>query len=133
MIMTVLAVFIAIYALAVLLVPGFGPPFVAERRTMMPLALGAHLAGSLCALALGPWQLNSRLRARAIGMHRWMGRAYVVSVIVGGIGALALATVSQEGSSRTWDSGCSPCCGSRQRSRHICGFARAIRCCTASG
>ena len=95
--MTVLAVIIAVYALLVLLLPGFGPPFIAERRALVPIALVAHLVGGLTALVLGPWQLNSRLRARAIGRHRWMGRGYVLAVLIGGLGALGLAPLSEEG------------------------------------
>jgi uncharacterized membrane protein len=97
MIMTVLAVIIAAYALLVLLLPGFGPPFIAERRMVVPIALSAHLAGGLTALAVGPWQMNSRLRARALGRHRWMGRVYVMAVLVGGLGSLGLASRSEEG------------------------------------
>jgi hypothetical protein len=95
--MTVLAVIIAVYALLVLLLPGFGPPFIAERRALVPIALVAHLVGGLTALVLGPWQLNSRLRARAIGRHRWMGRGYVLAVLIGGLGALGLAPHSMGG------------------------------------
>lgn len=46
-IMTVLCVIIAAYALLVLLMPGVGPPFIAERRALVSIALGAHLAGGL--------------------------------------------------------------------------------------
>lgn len=97
LIMTVLSLLIAVYAVLVLALPGFGAPFVAERRALMPIALYAHVVGSLVALAVGPWQLSGRLRARAIGRHRWMGRAYVLAVLVGGLGGLALAPYSQEG------------------------------------
>ena len=96
-VMTVLALGVAGYAALVLLVPGFGPPFVADLGALMPVALAAHLAGGLSALALGPWQFNAQLRTRAIHVHRWIGRSYIVSVIVGGLGALRLAPVSQEG------------------------------------
>ena len=95
--MSVLASVIALYATAVLVVPGFGPPFIGELRVSARLALVAHLAGSVVALAVGAWQLNGRLRARAIAVHRWMGRAYVIGVLVGGLGGLALARTSQEG------------------------------------
>ena len=61
--MKVLAVMVAVYALAILLIPGMGPPFVAQLRADMPVPLYAHLGGSLVALALGPWQLNPRIRA----------------------------------------------------------------------
>jgi hypothetical protein len=95
--MAVLSSFIAVYAAAVLLVPGFGPPFIAERRTVMPWAVIAHIAGGLGALAIGPWQLNARLRTKALARHRWTGRAYVVLVVVGALGALAMVPGSQEG------------------------------------
>src|SRR5262245_58918085 len=95
--MTVLASCVSVYAALVLLSPRFEGPFVTALRVALPLAVPAHLAGGLIALAVGPWQLNSRLRARAITVHRWLGRSYVVAVIVGGLGALALATMSQEG------------------------------------
>lgn len=88
---------IALYAAAVLLSPGFGPPFVAERRATMPLALGTHLSGGLIALALGAWQFNTRLRQTHLPLHRWIGRTYVVAVLVGGSGALWMAPASQGG------------------------------------
>jgi uncharacterized membrane protein len=95
--MVLSALLISAYTAMVLLVPGFGAPFVAERRTLMPWGVVAHLAGGLLALALGPWQLNGRLRRRALNLHRWMGRGYVLAVLVGGVGALALAPHSLEG------------------------------------
>lgn len=95
--MAVLAVLVALYALMALVLPGFGPPFMAERRAEMPSAVWAHLAGSLWALAIGPWQLNRRLRESALGRHRWLGRSYVLGVIIGGVGALALAPRAQTG------------------------------------
>lgn len=95
--MLVLASIIAIYALLVLLLPGFGPPFVGERRAAMPWAVIAHLVGGLTALAIGPWQLNTRLRQGSLGRHRWMGRVYVIAVAIGGVGGLALAPGSMFG------------------------------------
>jgi len=95
--MTVLATLVAAYAAAVLLLPAFGPPFIIARRATMPLAVTAHLAGGLVALAIGAWQMNARLRARVIELHRWMGRTYVVAVLVGGLGALRMAVVSLNG------------------------------------
>lgn len=95
--MTVLAVWVAFYGLMALVVPGFGPPFMAARRVEIPLAVYAHLGGGLWALATGPWQLNQRLRRAAQGLHRWLGRSYVVGVIVGAAGALALAPRAETG------------------------------------
>jgi len=48
-------------------------------------------------MALGPWQFNARLRQRFLNIHRWMGRSYVVAVLFGGLGGLALATRSLYG------------------------------------
>ena len=95
--MTGLASLVSVYAALVLFVPDVGPPFVTALRAVAPWAVVAHLGGGLLALALGPWQLNGRLRARAIRVHRWLGRGYVVAVVVGSIGALVLAPMSQEG------------------------------------
>jgi uncharacterized membrane protein len=96
-VMTLLATLVAAYAAAVLLVPGFGPPFITQRRATMPLAVVAHLGGGLVALAVGTWQMNARLRDRVIELHRWMGRTYVIAVLFGGLGALRMAVISEEG------------------------------------
>ena len=95
--MAILSVGISLYAAAVLLVPGFGAPIVARRRGETPLPFWLHLAGSLVALAVGPPQLNRRLRNRALGLHRWGGRVYVMAVLVGGAGGFALAMRSDQG------------------------------------
>jgi uncharacterized membrane protein len=95
--MGVLATAVAGYALAVILLPSFGPPFVHDRRESVPLALYAHLGGGALALALGPWQFRRRTRRRALGVHRWTGRVYLAAVAVGGVGALGLAPISQHG------------------------------------
>ena len=95
--MLLLALSIALYAVMVLLLPGFGPPFVAERRAVMPLVVIGHLAGGALALVIGPFQLNTRLREKAFGRHRWMGRTYATAVLVGGGCALILAFGSQQG------------------------------------
>jgi len=95
--MMVLASLIALYATLVLFATPLTPPFVTALRRLVPWAVAAHLAGGIVAMAVGPWQLNTRLRGRAIGVHRWMGRAYVVAVLIGGAGALVLAPLSQEG------------------------------------
>jgi uncharacterized membrane protein len=95
--MAVLASGIAVYAMLVLVVPGFGAPLVDGLRGTARWALAAHLAGSVIALGAGPWQLNAQLRNRAIGFHRLLGRAYVVGVLVGGAGGLILSPRSQEG------------------------------------
>jgi Predicted membrane protein (DUF2306) len=95
--MTVLALFIALYAIALLFVPAMRPPFLRDRFIVTPAAAVLHLAGAAIALAVGPFQLNTGLRTRFIKVHRWMGRSYVAGVLLGGLAALALATIAQTG------------------------------------
>jgi uncharacterized membrane protein len=65
------------------------------RRYIFPLRL--HIAGGMGALLAGPWQFSNRLRARALNLHRWLGRIYLLSVALGSMAGLVMATVSKEG------------------------------------
>jgi uncharacterized membrane protein len=64
-------------------------------KYIRPLRL--HIAGGMGALLAGPWQFSSKLRARALNFHRWLGRFYLVEVLIGSIGGFAMALVSSEG------------------------------------
>ena len=64
-------------------------------RYVLPLRL--HIAGGMGALLAGPWQFSNKLRARALNLHRWLGRFYLVEVALGSIAGFAMATVSEEG------------------------------------
>lgn len=56
------------------------------------VAVYAHVFGAAMALAVGPWQFSSRLRARRPGLHRWLGRIYLgVGVLIGGLAGLYLS------------------------------------------
>ena len=56
------------------------------------VAVYAHVFCSLAALAIGPLQFSTRLRARHLSLHRWLGRVYLgVAVLIGGISGLYLA------------------------------------------
>ena len=73
-----------------------GPP--GDRhfsRYIFPLRL--HIAGGLGALLAGPWQFSGKLRARALNLHRWLGRFYLLEVALGSLAGLVMATVSEEG------------------------------------
>ena len=95
--MALLAVIIAAYGITIVFIPAMRPPFIRERFVTFPAAVLTHLFAAAVALALGPWQLNARFRARHLNVHRWMGRTYVVAVVLGGAAGLVLATVSQGG------------------------------------
>jgi uncharacterized membrane protein len=64
-------------------------------KYIRPLRL--HIAGGMGALLAGPWQFSSKLRARALNVHRWLGRFYLIEVLIGSIGGFAMAIVSSEG------------------------------------
>ena len=96
-IMTVLALLIAAYAIAILIVPAMRPPFLQQRFMTMPLVAALHLGGAAVALAVGAFQHNARLRGRYLNLHRGLGRTYVIAVTLGSMAAFALAIVSQGG------------------------------------
>jgi len=64
-------------------------------RYIFPLRL--HIAGGMGTLLLGPWQFSEKLRARALNLHRWLGRLYLLEVALGSSAGFAMALVSEEG------------------------------------
>ncbi|HEY6339667.1 MAG TPA: DUF2306 domain-containing protein [Candidatus Sulfotelmatobacter sp.] len=64
-------------------------------RYIFPLRL--HIAGGMGALLAGPWQFSQKLRARALNLHRWLGRFYLLEVALGSSAGFAMAMVSEEG------------------------------------
>lgn len=64
-------------------------------RYIVPLRL--HIAGGMGALLTGPWQFSQELRARALNLHRWLGRFYLLEVAVGSIAGLFMSVVSKQG------------------------------------
>lgn len=95
--MAALAFIVVGYAVGLLWVPDLRQPFLQARIADAPLAVFGHIAASAIALAIGPFQLSTRLRTRRLQLHRWMGRLYIISVIVGGFSAIALAMTSMGG------------------------------------
>ena len=67
--MTLPAFLIAAYAIAILCVPSFRPPFFQQRFLVMPLAAGWHLAASAIALAVGALQHNFIVRSPTDSMN----------------------------------------------------------------
>jgi uncharacterized membrane protein len=55
-------------------------------------ALLLHLGGMAFALALGPFQFLRSLRARQPGLHRLIGRVYLLGALVGGLAGLEMAS-----------------------------------------
>lgn len=51
-----------------------------------------HIVPSMLAILIGPFQFLPQLRkGRLLKLHRWLGRAYLLSVLLGGIGGLYMA------------------------------------------
>lgn len=54
--------------------------------------LMVHIIGAMLAILIGPFQFLPQLRqGRRLKFHRWLGRAYLLSVLFGGIGGLYMA------------------------------------------
>lgn len=73
----------------------FAPPNIHFARYILPVRL--HIAGGMGALLAGPWQFSQKLRERALDLHRWLGRFYLLSVALGSIAGFVMAIVSMEG------------------------------------
>jgi len=71
------------------------PPFVAESPD--PVAFLLHMMGGGAALLLGPWQFRPGWSGTDSAAHRWIGRGYLVAVLISGMAGLWLARVAQTG------------------------------------
>ena len=60
---------------------------IADRGLLIP-----HTLCGLIALLAGPVQFSSRFRQRHLKFHRVLGRIYVISVFIGALSGIALAT-----------------------------------------
>lgn len=67
--------------------PDFSDHLV-ERRGMFL----AHVLAASMALMLGGFQFSPTLRARALPVHRWLGRGYVLAVLIGGLSGLVIGS-----------------------------------------
>lgn len=57
-----------------------------------------HVAGAMLAIIIGPFQfLEGMRKERLLKVHRWLGRTYLIAVLVGGLAGLYMATFSYGG------------------------------------
>ncbi len=88
-VLAVLSWGVAAYALY-LVSTGFAAIPAGPADNGLPLALQVHVATAAVPLLLWPLQPSRSLRRRHPGVHRWVGRTYVVGVLVAGVsGAVA--------------------------------------------
>jgi len=68
-----------------------------EKLYQSPISLYLHTSCAAVALAIGALQMNQRLRTKYLTAHRFLGRAYVIAVIVSACAGLFMATKSEGG------------------------------------
>jgi len=61
------------------------------------MLLVAHIILSICAMAIGPWMFNEKLRNDYRGVHRKMGQIYVIGCMLGAVSAFPLALANAMG------------------------------------
>ncbi len=96
-IITVGSVFISLYAfiiyafleLGVAVHPGMKSNFQAH-----PIGIYLHIFASLIALAIGPFQFNEKFRTTKTHLHRFIGKVYLLCVLIGGLSGLYMAQFS---------------------------------------
>jgi len=95
-----MSVAVAAYALSLAFLPEFRlrvSPLAGRLMSAWPGIALAHFAGGGVALAVGVLQFAQRLRLQRPVIHRWLGRIYLVSVLLGGSTGLIMATRSGGG------------------------------------
>ena len=63
----------------------------ATESTLRYVGLFVHAFAGGIALLLGPFQFLDGFRKRRPVVHRWMGRIYLVSILIGGLSAFIIA------------------------------------------
>lgn len=94
--LVVLSLPVALYGLAFAFSPDANPDFY-RRLMMLPWYAHAHFLASGTALLVGGFQFSARLRRSRPALHRWIGRGYLLAVLVGSIGGMGLAMISHGG------------------------------------
>lgn len=91
-----LCVALALFSYRYLFQVGMIPPVIANNLFIKPWLM-VHVAGAATALLIGPIQFFSKLRARFGALHRWIGRTYVASCLLGGAAGFVLALGASTG------------------------------------
>lgn len=95
--MALLAVAVASYAAAIVLLPSLRSELVRALFAERPVVAVMHFMGGSLALLAGAMQANASLRLRFISLHRWVGRVYVIAIAGGAVAGFVLALHSSAG------------------------------------
>lgn len=88
------AILVALYAVVLLVMPGIRPPFIQNLFARFPVVTLIHFLGGAVAIVAGALQFSASLRLRHRGLHRWLGRFYVLAIVFSGVAGLILAVNS---------------------------------------
>lgn len=92
-----LAIAVAGYALALLVIADIRTDFVQHILSLFPYVSSIHFIGGAIAIVVGALQFSTRIRNRFIVLHRYMGKTYVVAILFSGIAGFILAINSVAG------------------------------------
>jgi uncharacterized membrane protein len=95
-VLSVLALFIGVYSLRYAL-PHVPRPSPLSNFTVRRPWLVMHAVFASLALLSGPWQFLPLGTRRRGGIHRWLGRFYLVCVALGWVASLPIAAHAQTG------------------------------------
>jgi hypothetical protein len=98
-IMTLLALLLFLFASNYLTL---NPEVYFEKQKAIYIAhtvgIFSHIIGSMLAIIIGPFQfLPKSVTQRYLRLHRWMGKIYLLGVLVGGLGGLYMAFLAYGG------------------------------------
>src|SRR5690349_3103454 len=98
-VMTFLALMVFLYASRYL---SMDPEVFFPEQKLVYLAhttmLWFHIVGAMLAIILGPFQfLDGMRKGRFLKVHRWLGRIYLIAILIGGIGGLYMAPLAYGG------------------------------------
>ena len=94
--MIILSVAIGLYAIA-FQTGILGSPEIQAKFAEWPVFSSMHIIGGAVVIITGGFQFWPKLRTDHINFHRWLGRIYLLFVLVGGVGGLVIAPRSDGG------------------------------------
>lgn len=96
-VMAFLGLIVVAFAVQTILVPAARSEVAVAMFARFPVRALLHMVAGMVMLVAGALNLDPGLRLRHRVLHRWMGRAYVAAVVIGGTAALLAAPWSYGG------------------------------------